>query len=49
MNRISENVIDRDEIVRQAFFAILTGEHMPASRTGMAKSFLANYIFHTFR
>ncbi|PKL37973.1 MAG: hypothetical protein CVV44_12455 [Spirochaetae bacterium HGW-Spirochaetae-1] len=50
MNRISENVIDRDEIVRQAFFAILTGEHMLLlSRTGMAKSFLTNYIFHTFQ
>ncbi len=49
MNRISENVIDRDEIIRQAFFAILTGEHMLLlSRTGMAKSFLANYIFNTF-
>jgi len=49
MDRISENVIGRDEIVRQAFFAILTGEHMLLlSRTGMAKSFLTNYIFHSF-
>ena len=49
INRISENVIDRDEIIRQAFYAILTGEHMLLlSRTGMAKSFLANYIFNTF-
>ncbi len=49
MNRISENVIGRDEIVKQAFYAILTGEHMLLlSRTGMAKSYLANYIFNTF-
>ena len=49
MNRISENVINRDEIIRQAIFAILTGEHMLLlSRTGMAKSYLTNYIFNTF-
>ncbi len=49
MNRISENVIGRDDIIRQAMFAILTGEHMLLlSRTGMAKSYLANYIFNTF-
>lgn len=49
MKRISENVIGRGEIVKQAFFAILTGEHMLLlSRTGMAKSYLANYIFNTF-
>lgn len=49
MNRICENIIGRDEIVRQAFYAILTGEHMLLlSRTGMAKSYLANYIFNTF-
>ncbi|MBN1531526.1 MAG: MoxR family ATPase [Spirochaetes bacterium] len=49
MNRISENVISRDEIIRQAMFAILTGEHMLLlSRTGMAKSYLTNYIFNTF-
>ncbi len=49
MNRISENVIGRSEIVRQAMFAILTGEHMLLlSRTGMAKSYLAQYIFNTF-
>ncbi len=49
MNRISENVIGRGEIVKQAFYAILTGEHMLLlSRTGMAKSYLANYIFNTF-
>jgi MoxR-like ATPase len=49
MNRISENVIGRSEIVKQAFFAILTGEHMLLlSRTGMAKSYLTNYIYGAF-
>jgi len=49
MNRIAENVIGREEIVKQAIYAILTGEHMLLlSRTGMAKSYLANYIFNTF-
>jgi MoxR-like ATPase len=49
MDRISKNVIGRDEIIRQAMFAILTREHMLLlSRTGMAKSYLANYIFNTF-
>ncbi|MBN2078638.1 MAG: AAA family ATPase [Spirochaetes bacterium] len=49
MNRIGENVIGRNEIIRQAVFAILTGEHMLLlSRTGMAKSYLAQYIFNTF-
>lgn len=49
MDRISKNVIGREEIIRQAMFAILTREHMLLlSRTGMAKSYLANYIFNTF-
>ncbi|HDP81162.1 MAG TPA: hypothetical protein ENN21_10020 [Spirochaetes bacterium] len=49
MDRISKNVIGRDEIIRQAMYAILTREHMLIlSRTGMAKSYLANYIFNTF-
>ncbi len=49
MSRISENVIGRDEIIKQAMYSIITGEHMLLlSRTGMAKSFLANYIFGTF-
>jgi MoxR-like ATPase len=49
MNRINENVIGRKEIVQQAMYAILTGEHMLLlSRTGMAKSYLAEYIFKTF-
>ncbi len=49
MDRIARNVIGREEIIRQAMFAILTREHMLLlSRTGMAKSYLANYIFNTF-
>ncbi len=49
MDRIARNVIGREEIIRQAMFAILTKEHMLLlSRTGMAKSYLANYIFNTF-
>lgn len=49
MDRISKNVIGRDEIIRQAMFAILTREHLLLlSRTGMAKSYLANYVFNTF-
>ncbi len=49
MNRIGENVIGRDDIIRQAMFAILTGEHLLLlSRTGMAKSYLTQYIFNSF-
>ncbi len=49
MDRISKNVIGREEIIKQSMFAILTREHMLLlSRTGMAKSYLANYIFNTF-
>jgi MoxR-like ATPase len=49
MERISKNVIGREEIVKQAMYAILTREHLLLlSRTGMAKSYLANYIFNTF-
>ena len=49
MDKISEKVIGREEIIRQAIFAILTGEHLLLlSRTGMAKSYLANYIFNIF-
>ncbi|HSV97665.1 MAG TPA: AAA family ATPase [Spirochaetota bacterium] len=49
MDRIAKNVIDREEIIQQSMFAILTREHMLLlSRTGMAKSYLANYIFNTF-
>jgi MoxR-like ATPase len=49
MRRISHNVIGRDEIIEQLMYAILTGEHMLLmSRTGMAKSYLANEVFNTF-
>lgn len=49
MERISKNVVGRDDIVQQVMYAILTKEHMLLlSRTGMAKSYLANYIFNTF-
>ncbi len=49
MDRISKNVINREEIIRQAMYAILAREHvLVLSRTGMAKSYLANYIFNTF-
>jgi MoxR-like ATPase len=49
MHRISRNVVGRDEIIEQLMYAILTGEHMLLmSRTGMAKSYLANEVFNTF-
>jgi MoxR-like ATPase len=49
MNNISQAVIGREDIIRQAIFAILTGEHMLLlSRTGMAKSYLASSIFNIF-
>jgi MoxR-like ATPase len=49
MRRISHNVVGREEIIEQLIYAILTGEHMLLmSRTGMAKSYLANEVFNTF-
>ena len=49
MNNIGETVIGRSDIIRQAIYAILTGEHMLLlSRTGMAKSYLASSIFNIF-
>jgi len=49
MGRVGELVIGRDEIIRQAVYAILTGEHMLLlSRTGMAKSYLTMSIFNIF-
>ncbi|MFH0974884.1 MAG: AAA family ATPase [Spirochaetota bacterium] len=49
MRRISTNVIGRDDIIQQLMYAILTGEHMLLlSRTGMAKSYLANEVFNSF-
>ncbi len=49
MNQVGEIVIGRGEIIRQAIYAVLTGEHMLLlSRTGMAKSYLATSIFNIF-
>lgn len=49
MSKVGEVVIGRSEIIRQAIYAILTGEHMLLlSRTGMAKSYLATSIFNIF-
>lgn len=49
MRSINENIIGREEIINQAIYAILTGEHMLLlSRTGMAKSYMANSIFNIF-
>jgi MoxR-like ATPase len=46
---ISENVLGRDEVIRQSFYALITGEHqIIVSRTGMAKSLLARQIFSCF-
>ncbi|MGA1824467.1 MAG: AAA family ATPase [bacterium] len=46
---ISKQVIGRDELIKQSFFAILTGEHqLILSRTGMAKTLLAQQIFSSF-
>lgn len=46
---VNQHVLGRDEIVNQAFLAILTGEHqLIISRTGMAKSLLARQIFACF-
>ncbi len=49
MSHVGETVIGRGDIIRQAIYAILTGEHMLLlSRTGMAKSYLATSIFNIF-
>ena len=49
MKRISRNVVGRGEIIDQLIYAILTGEHiLLMSRTGMAKSYLANEVFNIF-
>jgi len=47
---VNRQVVDREEMVRQAFYALLTGEHqLLLSRTGMAKSLLARQIFCCFK
>lgn len=46
---VERHVIGREDIIEQLIYAILTGEHMLLlSRTGMAKSFLANLVFNSF-
>ncbi len=46
---VSENVLGRDEVIKQSFYALITGEHqIIVSRTGMAKSLLARQIFSCF-
>jgi MoxR-like ATPase len=49
IDHINSYIIGREDIILQAIFALLTGEHMLIlSRTGMAKSYLANAIFSIF-
>ena len=46
---ISAQILGREQIIRQSFFALMTGEHqLLTSRTGMAKSMLARQIFACF-
>ena len=46
---ISSQILGREQIIRQSFFALMTGEHqLLVSRTGMAKSMLARQIFACF-
>ncbi|MCS7000154.1 MAG: AAA family ATPase [Bacteroidota bacterium] len=46
---IGQRVINRDEVIEQAFCALLTGEHLLLqSRTGVGKTLLAEQIFAMF-
>ena len=46
---VSKHVLGREEVIRQSFMALITGEHqLLISRTGMAKSLLARQIFACF-
>ncbi len=46
---ICQRVVNREEVVEQAFCALLTGEHLLLqSRTGVGKSLLAEQIFAMF-
>lgn len=46
---IGQRVINREEVIEQAFCALLTAEHMLLqSRTGVGKSLLAEQIFRMF-
>lgn len=49
MHVVNSRLINREEIVEQAFYALLTGEHLLLqSRTGVGKTLLADQIFSTF-
>ncbi len=46
---VCQRVVNREEVVEQAFCALLTGEHLLLqSRTGVGKSLLAEQIFRMF-
>lgn len=46
---VNSRLINREEVVEQAFYALLTGEHLLLqSRTGVGKTLLADQIFSTF-
>ncbi len=46
---ICDNIVGREEVVKQTFYAFITGEHqLLLGRTGMAKSLLARQIFECF-
>ena len=46
---VGNKVLGRQEVIKQSFLAVLTGEHqLLISRTGMAKSLLARQIFACF-
>ncbi len=46
---IGQRVVGREEVIEQAFCALLTGEHMLLqSRTGVGKTLLAEQIFAMF-
>lgn len=48
-NIVNSRLINREEVVEQAFYALLTGEHLLLqSRTGVGKTLLAEQIFSTF-
>lgn len=49
MHFVGKQVLGREEIIRQSFMALITGEHqLLISRTGMAKSLLGRQIFACF-
>jgi len=46
---VSSQIVGREKIIRQSFYALLTGEHqLLFGRTGMAKSLLARQVFNCF-